>query len=287
MNGLFMRFPNGKRKSLTLSYDDGVSQDKRLLSIMHRHGLKGTFNLNSGLYSDNESQDSFLKTALQGVCHQRMTKAEATELYMNSGMEIAVHGFTHAIYEHVPDSFCILDLMNDRIHLEKQFNTIVRGMAYPCGCFNDAVVEVAQKLNLAYGRTVISSHNFNLPTDWLRLQPTCHHNDPELMNLAKKFVDDKAQHNARLFYLWGHSYEFDEQNNWDVMENFASYMGGREDIWYATNIDIYNYMHAFEELVFNVNFTRVWNPTSYTIYFEYYGKLFCLSPGEEINLSIA
>ena len=42
-----MLFPGKKRKVLTLSYDDGVEQDIRLVEIMKKHGLKGTFNINT------------------------------------------------------------------------------------------------------------------------------------------------------------------------------------------------------------------------------------------------
>ena len=49
-------FPGGLKRALTLSYDDGVEQDVRLIEIMNRHGLKGTFNLNSGAYApDNRN----------------------------------------------------------------------------------------------------------------------------------------------------------------------------------------------------------------------------------------
>ena len=51
MGSIFMRFPYGKSKALTLSYDDGVAQDIRLIEIMKKHGLKGTFNINSGMYA--------------------------------------------------------------------------------------------------------------------------------------------------------------------------------------------------------------------------------------------
>lgn len=47
----FMRFPEGRLKAVTLSYDDGMDQDIRLIEIMKKNGLKGTFNLNSGLYA--------------------------------------------------------------------------------------------------------------------------------------------------------------------------------------------------------------------------------------------
>ena len=46
MEYVFMRFPDFKEKALTLSYDDGVFQDRKLIEIMSAHGLKGTFNIN-------------------------------------------------------------------------------------------------------------------------------------------------------------------------------------------------------------------------------------------------
>ena len=51
---LFMRFPEGKKKALTLSYDDGVQQDVRFLEILNKHGIKCTFNLNSKYYETDE-----------------------------------------------------------------------------------------------------------------------------------------------------------------------------------------------------------------------------------------
>ena len=44
-----MRFPGGRDKALTFSYDDGVKGDIHLLELFKKYGVKGTFNLNSGL----------------------------------------------------------------------------------------------------------------------------------------------------------------------------------------------------------------------------------------------
>ena len=41
-------FPGGKAKALTMSYDDGKVQDRRLIDIFNKYGIKGTFNLNYG-----------------------------------------------------------------------------------------------------------------------------------------------------------------------------------------------------------------------------------------------
>ena len=37
------------KKYFTLSFDDGLEQDKRVIQLMRQYGLKGTFNLNAGL----------------------------------------------------------------------------------------------------------------------------------------------------------------------------------------------------------------------------------------------
>ena len=59
MGSIFIQFPKGKRKALTLSYDDGVEQDIRLIENMKQHGLKGTFNLNSGLHDFDQTDILF------------------------------------------------------------------------------------------------------------------------------------------------------------------------------------------------------------------------------------
>ena len=40
-----LTFPGGKTRALTFSYDDGISQDMRLVQLFNLYGLKGTFNL--------------------------------------------------------------------------------------------------------------------------------------------------------------------------------------------------------------------------------------------------
>ena len=65
----------------------------------------------------------------------------------------------------------------------------------------------------------------------------------------------------KLFYVWGHCYEFDQNDNWDVMEHFLKKIAGYEDIWYATNNEIERYVSAYRKLVFSVDGSVVYNPT--------------------------
>lgn len=280
MASIFLRFPEGRAKALTLSYDDGVEQDIRLIEIMNKYGLKGTFNLNSGVYAEEGI------VYPEGQIHRRMTDKQVTEVYKNSGQEVAVHSLTHPFLEQLPANLVVKEIMEDRENLEKQFNTIVRGMAYPYGTFDDKVVTVLESCGIVYARTVISTNDFRIPKDWMRLTATCHHKSPELENLAKKFVEDEVTHAPYLFYLWGHSYEFEADDNWNVIEEFGKYVGGREDIWYATNIEIYEYIEAYNRLIFSIDGKKVKNPSSMKIWFEYDEKIIEVDAGKTIEIEI-
>ncbi len=274
MGLVLMRFPGGLERALTLSYDDGVQQDEKLIGIMRKHGLKGTFNLNSGEYPPEGT------TYPAGQIHRRMTRDEATQLYKESGMEVAVHALTHPFLQELPPVVCVREVFRDRENLEEQFGCIVRGMAYPFGTYSDEVVQILKANGIAYARTVHSTRNFDIPRDWLRMPATCHHNDPELMNLAKRFIEPAHWTISRLFYLWGHSYEFEDRNNWNVIEEFAEYVGGRDDIWYATNIEIYDYVEAWGSLIVSADGKRAYNPTAFELFYDNRGTAGSIKPGE-------
>lgn len=273
MSNIFMRFPGGKARALTLSYDDGVEQDIRLIGIMKQYGLKGTFNLNSGLYAPEGT------VYPEGHIHRRMTKEQAIALYKESGMEVAVHALTHPFLEQLSVNECTWEVIADRMNLEQEYDVIVRGMAYPFGTYSDQVVNVLENCGIAYSRTVEATHRFDVPKDWMRLPSTCHHNDPKLMELAHTLVETEWNRTPALFYLWGHSYEFEADNNWNVIEEFAAYIGGREDIWYATNIEVYDYVKAYERLMFSTDGKKVYNPTNMEVFFAKDEQIICAKPG--------
>ena len=83
-----------------------------------------------------------------------------------------------------------------------------------------------------------------------------------------------------LFYVWGHSFEFVRNDNWEIIENFADKVSGKDDVWYATNIEIYDYIDAYNRLLFNIDTTLVTNPSALDIWFEKGGELICVKSGE-------
>ena len=275
MGSIFMRFPEGKSKALTLSYDDGVRQDRRLLKIMKQYGLKGTFNISTGCYATEGDATG-----------DRISRTEALELYRDCGMEIAVHALHHSYLEQLPENLCTYEILKDRKSLEEDFGGFVRGVAYPYGTTSDNVVASLKQCGMAYGRTGVSTEGFAIPTDWMRWAATCRHSNPKLMELARSFAENEFARGPGLFYLLGHSYEFDydqPNNNWGVIEEFAEYMGGREEIWYATNIEIYDYIAAYNQLIFSMDYTRVYNPTCTKVWFKTAKGLYAVKPGETVN----
>lgn len=274
---LNMRFPNWKFKALTLSYDDGVIYDKHLIDILDEYGIKSTFNINSGLFRSELNCDND---------DRRMTLDEAKRIYINSGHELAAHTYSHPVITNLRYNDILNEIYWDKSKIEKEFGIIVRGYAAPYGCLSKMVDEVLRSCGIVYQRTVEETLKMDLPEDWIRLNGTCHHNNPQLMNLAKSLVEWKPKHDdsCRMFYVWGHSYEFEDNDNWNVMENFCEYIGQRRDIWYATNIEIYNYVSAWKNLQTDNENKIIYNPSAITVWIEKNGKLYKVKSGEEIRI---
>lgn len=274
-NYTFMRFPVFCDKALTLSYDDGLIHDRRLIEIMSEYGLKGTFNLNS---SNHEKPVDY-----------HILKEEAVDLYLGSGNEVAVHGYKHLSLTEVDSAAATAEIVNDRIKLENIFGTVIKGMAYANGSFDNKVAEIVKNCGIKYARTTVSTRRFSIPENWLQMPATCHHNDGELMNLAKQFIEGEPNwyywnNNPKLFYLWGHSYEYFEKDNWNVLEEFAKYTGRRSGVWYATNGEIYEYVRAFDSLEFSVESKYVYNPSATDVYIDCFGKQYVIPAGKTTEL---
>jgi len=275
---MYIKFPGGCSKVLTLSYDDGPIEDIRLISILNKYGIKATFNINTGLYCPED----FTRENGRGA----MKLSEAKALYTGSGHEVAVHTVNHLFLDRLRSDEVILEVMQDRINIEEQYGVPARGLAYPYGTCSDEVIDILKKCGICYGRTGKETEAFWFPKNWMALDPTCHHNNPKLMDLAKTFVEQKVRHVGQnwLFYLFGHSYEFENDHNWDRIENFAAYVGGRDDIWYATNIEIYDYGRAYQNLQTSANKRIVYNPSVMDVWFHHQGQTYCIKGGQTLHL---
>ena len=115
----------------------------------------------------------------------------------------------------------------DKEVLERETESMVFGGAYPFGAYTCGAKKAVAMLGLDYMRTTKSTFRFGIPEDFTEWNPTCHHRDAE---------------------AWGHSFEFDREKNWSLMENLANKISSAEDVWYETNIGICRYLQAVRKL---------------------------------------
>lgn len=245
----FMRFPEGRKKAFTLSYDDGHRCDLKFLDIINKYGLKSTFNLNMGIVADSKESSRLMRE--EYTCYE--------------GHEVATHGYTHPFFSHLPPEMVTYEIAKDRSECEQFFGKIIRGHAYAYGDYNDKAIEILKNAGVVYARGVNSTHKFDIPKEFLAWQPTCHHKETCIFDLIDKFLSENPMAQSWIFYVWGHTYEFDfgvEYNNWEHCEEFCKRISGHEDtVWYATNIEICDYINAYKQLLFSMDGSIVHNPT--------------------------
>ena len=158
-------------------------------------------------------------------------------------------------------------------------------MAYAYGGYDDTVVSILDHAGIYYSRTTVSTKKFNIPSDWLRLPATCHHKNPELMALADKFLSWNIDMDPKLFYVWGHAYEFEDKDNWHVIEEFCEKMANHDDIWYATNIEIYYAWLDYQRLETTADGTHIYNPSVRSVWIgDKNGNSWEIKPGETLIL---
>lgn len=279
MVSYFLRFPGGKRKALTFSYDDGVAEDIRLVDIFRSHHMRATFNICSGLFGPDDG------IIPPGRKHRKLSRQEVLDLYTPDVCEVASHCVSHAFLSTCAIGSACLEVIEDRKNLESLFGHQIHGFVYPNGAYNDAVVDMLKAADIYYARTVISTLNFDMPRDWLRMPATCHHKNPQLMELADTFLELIPRYEPKVFYVWGHSYEFADQDNWHVIEDFADKMADKEDIWYATNMEIYTAWRDFTRLERSVDGTNIFNPGCRSVWIgDLKGNTYEIGPGQTVTL---
>lgn len=225
-------------KYFTLSFDDGVTQDLRFIKLLKKHGLYScTFNINTGLLG-NGGEITFPDG--YKVPHVKLT-ADDVRGGVYEGFEIAVHSYTHPALSHISTDEVKEQITKDEALITEYSGTAPVGMAYPGGNYytEETIDTILSSSNMRYARTVTSTHGFSLPERFMEWHPTCHILDEKAEELALSFIEAKATDSDLLFYVWGHTYEFDWHDRWDSIDRFLSLIANKKDIIYMTGRDIY------------------------------------------------
>lgn len=228
------------KKILTFSFDDGITQDERFINLLNKYGLKCTFNLNSELLG----KDGYLTIQGKKINHTKIAPELIKDIY--KGHEVASHTLTHPNLTTLSPEEVVRQVEDDRRKLSDLVGYEVQGFAYPCGGINSNRVVadiIKNKTPVKYARTIVHSYNFDVQKDLFLFKPTASltKNKEKLLELCDEFLNSSSDE-LQLFYIWGHSYELDVDDDWEFFEEVCRKLAGREDIYYCTNIEAFEYI---------------------------------------------
>lgn len=261
------RYPNGKHFAVTFSYDDGDKADRRLVDIFNNYGMKATFNLIPSRF-DGETV---------------VSSGELRSLY--DGHEIACHSYSHPHLARLPLTGQSREIALGRLSLERLSGRLVRGMATPYGEKNDDTLVAMKAAGMAYCRNAGVSGGLSVPADFLDWTPSCHHTGAPAVieKFRNEWIHQPWQYGGLLF-IWGHSFEFDRADNWELAEQICSSLAGIDDVWFATNIEIYDYITAQRSLVISCDGDVIFNPSAADVWVSQNGSPICIKGGDTIRL---
>jgi len=218
------------KKYFTLSFDDGIEHDKQLIAIMKQYGLKGTFNLNAGLFG--------YKPRFFNIC--RIPKDEILQVY--EGFEIASHGYRHENFGVLSRKKIEESLTADIKELSALIGKPVIGHAYPFDMHTPRADDCLRKNGILYTRA-LGKGSFRFPYNLYRYNATCWFNAKNVFKLIDQFVHAEPENEDLLFMMWGHSYEMEyglRKCPKDQLERIFSKIAGHSDIVYCTNKEAFS-----------------------------------------------
>lgn len=269
-------FPQGRRLAVTTSFDDGHTFDRRVVAAFNEWGLKGTFNLNSG---------NLQRTGKPAVESGNRTNLDASEIAdVYRGHEVAIHTVTHPWLDRLDASQIAFEVLEDRRALEDLVGYPVRGMAYPYGNYNAQVIEILRQLGIVYSRTCENAERCFPPREPLAWASTAHQYAaaPTVPERFEKLLGNPRS--SRVFYIWGHAYEFHDRNDWEGLERIYKPLSGHAEVWYCTNIELFDYEEARKRMVIAANRASARNPSGTAVTLKVDDRLVEIPAGQTVSL---
>ena len=230
-------------KYFTFSFDDGVTQDLRIVDIFKKHGFRAcTFFINTGLLGA-EWDWVGAQFGRPDVTHHRFTE-EQLRSGIYDGFDVEVHTLHHPAlrdYEDQPEKITE-EVQGDAENIKRIFGKAPVGMSWPGSEANgtEKVISVIlETTGVRYSRGVMPTYDFRLPERFMIWRPTCSLSDERVLELADSFRSYKPEDDA-IFYVWCHGYELDIFNSYEKLEKLISKMTEADDVICADNTQIYN-----------------------------------------------
>lgn len=287
-------YPGYTTKAVVFNYDDAVRYDVELAALLNKYGLKATFNLvgqniksNIGAMAPDKSSEEkifeFVKSVYEGheISNHSMTHIPAC-------FDEGYVGHNSAGAKLVGKSFeeLIKDTLDCPKYIKEKLGADAIGIAWPQGYaksrrdYETKILPAIIEAGLKYARAA-ENGTFKLPTDWFQWSATCHHRDA--VKYTDMFVDFENEGELKCFFIWGHSYEFENNKNdpnlgWTMIEGVMKKLAAENDIWKTTNGDVYRYVEATKLVEVTEKYVK--NNSDMTVYYNINGQNVEIKAGE-------
>lgn len=309
-------FPGWTRKAITFTMDDGwLAMDVKFLETVRPAGIKGTFNIisnNSTKYNDDE----LIRRTYEGFeianhvklhpfafadgvdapenapifDHDNADSADVNLMYKDDcGVEGVYLRYspTSKTWQRIATAKGYIQLVKDcQKELEELFGKgKIRGFVWPYTAQKNTEVTEYLKANFYGLRTAgikepLEDPAFALPTDRSNWQYNARHKG--LLQRAKEFEALDPQGELKWFAFGVHSFDFDREGNWDELAEFCKEFGGRNEFWYASNAEIFDYEDAVKVAV--VENGTVKNNSDITLYAQINGQNVTIPPHASVKV---
>lgn len=244
---------------ITTSWDDGSIYDRRLVRLLKKYSIKGTF------YISKE----FDYTPKGGEKVERVSDDEAKVLYQD--FEVGAHSITHTYFNDLDGEQIKEEVFSSKKYLEELLGRDIKVFCYPGGRHNDTAIEAIRSSGFLGARTTelfnfdvkdrflmpttINCYPFPFGTGSAKIKASRFLKNIRLAYRSNfpiralfgwkslaKFLFEKAENEKGVFHLWGHSWEIEKNGMWEDLEEVFKYISNKNNAEYMTNSEAIDFL---------------------------------------------
>jgi len=217
---------------LITSWDDGHPYDLKIAELLNQYHISGTFYIP---IKNSEGRDVMGKEDIRTL---------------DTKFEIGSHTHDHVYLDTLSNDECRKQIGLGKRVLEDYLGHSVTGFCYPGGKYNENIIEITKSLEIDHARTVKNffleptTDVFQIPTtlqfyphkkfvyckNYIKHQQLANRYPAfQHMTFGKNWLHslkamlNKYQHSNKIFHIWGHSWEIEENGLWNDLEEFLKY----------------------------------------------------------------
>jgi len=238
-----------KRVFVTTSWDDGHILDKRVVKLLDKFKLKGTFYIPKTNIINLLEDGS--KSLLREIGLNTGSLTEKDIIKIGENHEIGAHTLTHPKLSTLSAEDAKKEIVDSKKHLEDILGYKIKMFCYPYGDYNANVKEIVRNTGFLGARTVEMGIT-GFPEDFFEFGTTIQAFPRSVTiklhktyALPQKFIFSWESQVKRffrrvlkrggIFHIWGHSWEIEIFDMWDRLEDIFEYISNRENVMYLSN----------------------------------------------------